>query len=1400
MEVDMDDDGTFGDAFKLSNLDFGDPSLMGGFFTFKANNAATNSETANPGSLVEFATFNPASADNFDGITSLGIDLAAEATGIMLDNIRVVNLTTPACNQKVHLKRSGSLVNSFCRIQDAVNSSQDGDSIYVEAGTFTEQLTITKGIVLQGAGREQTIIESPDANQLAVNGQNWKNMKDQDVFDIIGIKTTNDKPVTIKDLKIDGRDQGFIPYTQYVDNKGLYDFHGIGAYNTTVTVENVYVTGIRNLASQFGSNQENNSNTVPGGYEPADQPAGINHNDAIFAESAAGQSQHVFTLKNSYITKFQKTAVLAWGPTLTVDIQDNIIQGYGKTLWSTGNGIQIASSDRSSYGGANGDRRGTKGIIKNNQILDIGLVIPEPGQPGSYLNLGLYSPSCILLWEAGDDFQILNNTITRTIKTKSWHNDFTSTDGGFGSTGIDVGSTRNVTISGNTINGFDEAIAVENVTATIPSIIAYNNTVTDNTMDYMLTPGPHKIILNNNSNEVVTYYHNSVGNDTIVNFGPGDKIRLVNLATGVVNGLLNGSPSMNYTNGTVAEGNGSNVAAYSVQLERTDSQTRIYLDTDGSEGAAEMKLILDGAYSPANFKLTGDLVEFLSSAPIVSPVVVSDLSTTSVTLSGEIAANGGFAVNEQGIVYSTSKNIPLIGEDGVTKVAIASQTNTFSQSITGLKSNTTYYVRTYAINAIDTSYGEVKSFVTLCDKKIHITRAGGATADYCTIQDAINDAQDGDIINIEAGTFTEQLRITKAITLQGAGNNLTIIQSPAANELAIRGGYLKTLKDQDMIAVIGVKTNSSKIVNIKDLTVDGMNQGYMPDAIYPDKTQYAFVGIGAINSNLVVDNVKVTRIRALATDYSGGTLPAGYLPADQPSGMNHNDGIFAESSLNAGEHTFEVKNCYIDKFQKDAILAWGPTLTVNIHDNTIQGYGQTLWSTGNGIQIASSDRTASGGSNGDRRGTKGMIRNNNILDIGLVIPKPGQEGSYLNLGLLSPSAILLWEAGDNFEISGNTITRSITTKSWHVDYTSADGGYGSMGIGIVSSEGTLIKNNEISGFDEAITAEAYLTQPSLVIRHNIVSNNTIDYGLLSGPNTIELGSDPEVITYYSDSPANDVISNFEHGDAIQVVKLSEGVVNGLLNGKPSVDFTNGTVAVGDGSNVAPYSIQVEQVGTETNLYIDTDGQADQAELKVTLKGSYLPDNFYLSKSKIFFQYAVAALSTDDAADITTTSAALGGAITADGGATVFERGIVYSSSNHNPAIGAEASTRVMIDSDEDTFAETVTGLAPNTTYYVRAYARNSVGLGYGEVKTFKTLDDGTTGTINESAGKVVLKAAPGLLKIFNIPAGQTVQVFDGLGKIVYTIEYQNQDIEIALPQRGIYVVKTGAITGKVVIP
>ena len=87
---------------------------------------------------------------------------------------------------------------------------------------------------------------------------------------------------------------------------------------------------------------------------------------------------------------------------------------------------------------------------------------------------------------------------------------------------------------------------------------------------------------------------------------------------------------------------------------------------------------------------------------------------------------------------------------------------------------------------------------------------------------------------------------------------------------------------------------------------------------------------------------------------------------------------------------------------------------------------------------------------------------------------------------------------------------------------------------------------------------------------------------------------------------------------------------------------------------------------------------------------------------------LATLTTNEVTEITETTAVTGGEVTSDGGATVTERGVVYSTSQ-NPTT---SSSKIVNGSGVGSFICNLTNLKPNTTYYVRAYATNSKGLLY----------------------------------------------------------------------------------------
>jgi hypothetical protein len=101
--------------------------------------------------------------------------------------------------------------------------------------------------------------------------------------------------------------------------------------------------------------------------------------------------------------------------------------------------------------------------------------------------------------------------------------------------------------------------------------------------------------------------------------------------------------------------------------------------------------------------------------------------------------------------------------------------------------------------------------------------------------------------------------------------------------------------------------------------------------------------------------------------------------------------------------------------------------------------------------------------------------------------------------------------------------------------------------------------------------------------------------------------------------------------------------------------------------------------------------------------------------------AVAPTVTTSAATmITTTGSTLGGNVTADGGATVTGRGVVYSSTNTTPTIGGNGVTQSANGTGTGTFSASISGLTAGTAYSVRAYATNSVGTSYGSTQTFTT--------------------------------------------------------------------------------
>lgn len=94
--------------------------------------------------------------------------------------------------------------------------------------------------------------------------------------------------------------------------------------------------------------------------------------------------------------------------------------------------------------------------------------------------------------------------------------------------------------------------------------------------------------------------------------------------------------------------------------------------------------------------------------PLVQTKSITGIWSISATCGGEILDRGTSNVTKYGICWSTSSSPTVDNEKTVNNIGSTDFTNT----LTSLTQNTTYYVRAYATNNEGTGYGDEKSFST----------------------------------------------------------------------------------------------------------------------------------------------------------------------------------------------------------------------------------------------------------------------------------------------------------------------------------------------------------------------------------------------------------------------------------------------------------------------------------------------------------------------------------------------------------------------------------------------------------------------------------------------------------------------------------------------------------------
>jgi hypothetical protein len=102
---------------------------------------------------------------------------------------------------------------------------------------------------------------------------------------------------------------------------------------------------------------------------------------------------------------------------------------------------------------------------------------------------------------------------------------------------------------------------------------------------------------------------------------------------------------------------------------------------------------------------------FIYSNPSVNTLIPKNITMTNALIGCDVTSNGGIEITEKGVYWGTSMDPQNTGTKFI--LPTAQSIGAITKLLTGLKPNTTYFIKAYAINTLGPGYGNQLSFKTL---------------------------------------------------------------------------------------------------------------------------------------------------------------------------------------------------------------------------------------------------------------------------------------------------------------------------------------------------------------------------------------------------------------------------------------------------------------------------------------------------------------------------------------------------------------------------------------------------------------------------------------------------------------------------------------------------------------
>ena len=437
----------------------------------------------------------------------------------------------------------------------------------------------------------------------------------------------------------------------------------------------------------------------------------------------------------------------------------------------------------------------------------------------------------------------------------------------------------------------------------------------------------------------------------------------------------------------------------------------------------------------------------------------------------------------------------------------------------------------------------------------HDTNSCASVAVPCaTIGHAVSLASSGETIHVAAGTYVEQLVISKSVTIVGASNTLTIIKPSVPTTTQTLVADTDPDSATSDYAIVDVTAGTTN-VNLRRLTIDGTNAQTPFDSCSAGN----FIGAYFHDATGSLTGVHVVGLQFPLADFGcQSSVGLGVYAAS--------DGV---SATNVTMHGLKVSS-----FGKNGITCDDPDTTCSISNSTTVGIGPTTLTAQNGIQIfgasatltadhVSHDTYEGGGAGNSASGI--LLLNAGTLSVTNSSAKFSDVDIYVgevpSFGLVPPGGFGTWT------ITGDTAAHATDDVSGGMPGPANDGGTG-------------------NGYGDGIQLDSITSTHTVNVSNNFASRN-FEFGIAL------LGSTN--VTVHGNQALGDYDGLYVGGPG-SAVNVSSGntVSNNVFNG----EHHDGILADGVFSPPVglPYLTESGNSFTGNNLEVSTTWQAQDLSI------------------------------------------------------------------------------------------------------------------------------------------------------------------------------------------------------------